>query len=223
MKKRKLYYLEDILNLIFFYSIFLTILVSTIVDLTGMTNGNFNWKKLIFDIFVIIALILPYLFKKMFKITISKIITCCFYLIIFLSAFLGRTLNLYSKIPEFDTILHFLCGMYVAFFGITIFLLLNKGNYKNTILMFAFMICFTMFIGSMWEIFRYIINITINSAPIDGSGILDTIIDLSADFLGSIAAVLITFIVIKTRKDFPITLQIKKLKPSEVEIEEIEE
>ena len=86
-----------------------------------------------------------------------------------------------------------------------------------------FMIFFVMFVGSCWEIFRYVISVVFYSSPLDGTGLLDTITDLSADLMGGIVAIFTTFFATKIRADFPATIQIQKLRPSEVEIEEIEE
>ena len=223
MKKRKLYYLEDILNLIFFYSIFATLLAVAIIKTVEFCNGSLAWQKLLFDWLMVVLMIVPYLVKKIFRLKISRILTCLFYFIIFASAFLGRTIGLYSMWSEYDTLLHFLCGIYAGIFGASLFMLLNKGNYKNKAFMYAFMIFFVMFVGSCWEIFRYVISVVFYSSPLDGTGLLDAITDLSADLMGGVVAIFTTFFATKIRADFPATIQIQKLRPSEVEIEEIEE
>lgn len=223
MKKRKLYYLEDVLNLVFFYSVFVTLLVTDILSIINCCKLECSWQSPVFFSLMLLVMVVPYIIKKLFRVKISRILTCCFYFIIFASAFLGREIGLYSKISEYDTILHFLCGVYVGMCGISVFLLLNKGNYKNKLLMYVFMVCFVMLVGSLWEIFRYLINLIVYSAPADGYGMLDTIIDMSADFVGSLVAVVVTIFASKYKSDFPDTLKISKLRPSEVEIEEIEE
>ena len=237
MKEKHKYHISDIVNIILFYCVFTCFVVSLILGVVDTIRGNLEVHKLCFRISFVILVCLPYIIKKIFKVSFSRVVSIVFYLYMFLAAFLGNVLELYRKIYEWDMIIHFLMGAVLAVLSIY---LLNLTIYKkdvsrhNLFFTFIFMIAFALGISVLWELFEFTGDLLFNLGAqryVDYSGtlligreaIFDTMMDFVMDFSGAIVGVIFTAIMIKYNKRFLKTFVIKKLKKSEKEVEDIEE
>lgn len=237
MKEKNKYHIADITNIIIFYSVFICLFVASIIGIVKCAEGSLAVHNAIFRVLFVLLMSLPYLIKKLFKITFSRVVSIVYYIYIFLSAFLGNVLEFYIKIPEWDMFIHFLMGAILSVLSIYI---LNYTIYKkdknrhNITFTFLFMLMFAMGIGALWELYEFTgdllfnigaqryLDVTTGTLLIGQKALLDTMLDLFMDFLGAISGILFTLILIKTNKRFLKTFVITKLKTNS-EVEEIEE
>ena len=237
MKERNKYHIADICNLIIFYSVFICLFVASIMGIVQCAEGTLQLHNAIFRVLFVLLMCLPYLIKMLFKITFSRVVSIVFYLYMFLAAFLGNVLQFYVRLPEWDMFIHFLMGATLSVLSIYI---LNYTIYKkdksrhNLFFTFLFMLMFAMGIGALWELYEFTGDLLFNigaqryldvatGTPFVGQvALYDTMLDLFMDFLGALAGIVFTLLLIKINKRFLKTFVITKLKTKQ-EIEDIEE
>lgn len=236
MKEKNKYHIADIVNIIVFYCVATCFVVALIMGIVQYAQGDLELKKVLFRTSFVLLMCVPYLIKKVFKVTFSRVVSIIFYLYMFLAAFLGNVLEFYITMAEWDMFIHFLMGMALSVLSIY---LLNATIYKkdksrhNMFFTAIFMIIFAMGVGALWEIWEFCGDLIfdINAQKylkygellVGREAIFDTMMDLVMDFLGAITGVVFTFVMIKINKRFLKTFTIKKLRDSEQEIENIEE
>ena len=106
------------------------------------------------------------------------------YLILFLHL-AGLVFRWYWHIPNYDTFIHFLGGFWVAM--ITTWLLdrwINKSHARILLI-----IGITMAVGLSWEGYEFLADTFILKRHFIQDSLLDTTIDLIADFFGGLAYV----------------------------------
>lgn len=175
----------------------------------------------------IIAFFLPNIISKSFKLQIPP--TMYFFYLFFLygSIYLGEVSEFYYKFENWDTLLHFTSSMLLGSIGFSIVQLLNK-NLKNMslspIFITLFAICFAVTIGTVWEIYEYLVDgfLGMNMQKFalkDGTEFIgrvalnDTMNDLIVDFSGaSLMSVLGYLSIINKSTWFKDKFQIKKIK-----------
>ncbi len=237
MKEKSKYHFWDIVNLVIFYSVFLCFLVSLILGIKDFAMGNTPFKDLLYRISLLFLVCVPYLIKKIFKVTFSRVVGIVYYIYMFLAGFLGTGLRLYSKLECWDIIIHFLMGMSLSVLSIYI---LNLTIYKkdksrhNLFFTYLFMICFALAVGVVWEMLEFACDlifdtgfqryVTYSGTVLVGQeALVDTMLDLIMDFAGAITGVIFTAIMIKVDKNFLKSFHVKKLRSNEQEVEDIEE
>lgn len=237
MKEKNRYHFWDIVNLTIFYAIFLCFFVSIILGIKDVAGGVLPLKELIYRISHLLLMCVPYLIKKIFKVSFSRVVGIVYYVYMFLAGFLGVELNFYSKYEIWDIIIHFLMGAIISVLSIYI---LNATVYKkdrnkhNLFFTFVFMISFTLAIGVMWEILEFACDIIFNTGfqryitysgqtLIGKNALKDTMVDLIMDLAGALAGVAFTCMMTSADKNFFKSFYIKKLKNQEHEVENIEE
>lgn len=237
MKEKNKYHFWDIVNLAIFYSIFICFFVSLILGVKDFIMGNIPVKDLLYRISLVLLVCVPFLIKKIFKVSFSRVVGIVYYIYMFLAGFLGVGLEFYSKYEVWDIIIHFLMGACISVLSIYI---LNLTVYKkdrnkhNLFFTFLFMISFTLAIGVVWEILEFTCDLIFNTGfqryvtysgtvLVGQEALKDTMIDLIMDFAGSIAGVFLVAVAIKINKNFLKSFYVKKLKKLEQEIENIEE
>ncbi len=117
-------------------------------------------------------------------------------LVLFLGFCIGYVFNLYDKFASFDTLVHFLGGLTVAFFFARFFIeiLPSLSVFKKIFFLVASACC----IGVLWECAEYTSSIL---SPINAPFIFkyfhigslsDTLMDLVADMLGGLTFAMLT-------------------------------
>ncbi|MBE7074643.1 MAG: hypothetical protein E7376_01515 [Clostridiales bacterium] len=237
MKEKHRYHFWDFVNLTIFYSVFICFLVSLIIGIVEFGRGNLAISKLIYRFVLLLLLCVPFLVKKLFKISFSCVVGIVYYAYMFLAGFLGVVLELYVKLSFWDMIIHFLMGMCVAVLSIYV---LNVTVYKkdrsrhNKLFTYLFMVSFTMAICAIWEIGEFVFDLIFNmgyqryvtyagEVLIGQAALFDTMIDLCFGFGGAIVGVIFTIIAQKIDNNFLKTFHIKKMHKMDVEVEDIEE
>lgn len=108
-----------------------------------------------------------------------------FIIFVLLSAFLGRTFNLYATIPCWDKLLHLLSGIISAQAGKEIYLKLGGSQKGKATLLSSFALLSAFSIAGLWEIWEFasdaILKTNAQNASLD-----DTMYDIIAGSVGGI-------------------------------------
>lgn len=157
------------------------IIMLLILALKGRTD--YSWS-----IFVTTGAWIVYtILEVKFDIKISQYIRIVMMLTLFADAFFGYYLSLYEKSLVFDKILH-VFGTY----SITLFfysLIIKMQNEPlNKIIIFIFIVCLGLSIGSVYEILEFIGDNVSHPEPPNQPSLLDTDLDLIGDLLGALIA-----------------------------------
>lgn len=161
--------------------IFLITFITYIIGLYALKNGIL--VKFLTSLLILPVMLVPRMLKN-FKIEIPDSLEFMYLLFIFFAYFLGTTIDLYNKIDNYDTIMHFVSGMFEAYLGF--YLLKNKGN--NKLITFLFILGFVSFISVGWEIFEFASDKVFKTDPqrVKLTGVDDTMKDLIVALLGSL-------------------------------------
>lgn len=237
MKEKNKYHFWDIINLTIFYSIFLCFLVTLILGIIDYAKGLLPIKEVVYRISFLLLMCIPFAVKKIFKVSFSRVVGIVFYIYLFLASFCGVCLKFYSRIECWDMIIHFLMGVCLSVLSIYI---LNLTVYKkdrnkhNMFFTCLFMVCFTLGVSVVWELLEFGCDLIFDTGfqryvTYDGvilvgqQALMDTMLDLLVDFAGALFGVVFTLVAIKIDNKFLQSFYVKKLKNSEVEVEDIEE
>lgn len=163
-------------------------LISYIIALNYLKNKLY--VDLLKTIVILPVILLPKIVNKV-KLKIDPKLELTYILFITFAYFLGVIINLYDKISWYDTIMHFLSGVFTGYLGY--YFLKDK---KNKIFNILFILGFVSLIALSWEVFEYIASILFDVDPqkVKLTGINDTMKDIIVALLGGI------IIVIKRRK-----------------------
>lgn len=168
----------ELINLLLSIIILILSFISTNYDL------SYGGKPLLIAsiISIILIKICPINFNK-FEINIIQFQ-------IFLSIFLGTTLNFYSIIPEFDFYIHLFSGLMCSILSMPIIrYFCNKSNLKISNLKVGFIIFiifgFSASCGMLWEIYEFSVDRLLLLSTQNNS-LIDTMTDIIANTIGSI-------------------------------------
>lgn len=168
----------ELINLLLSIIILILSFISTNYDL------SYGGKPLLIAsiISIILIKICPINFNK-FEINIIQFQ-------IFLSIFLGTTLNFYSIIPEFDFYIHLFSGLMCSILSMPIIrYFCNKSNLKISNLKVGFIIFiifgFSASCGMLWEIYEFSVD-RILLLSTQNNSLIDTMTDIIANTIGSI-------------------------------------
>ena len=139
----------------------------------------------------LIAEILSILFVRVLPLPFTSFEVTILQFQIFISIFLGTTLNFYGLISEFDFLLHISFGVVASVLSIPfIKFFINKLNLdinKTQILFIIFIIfCFSTTCGTLWEIYEFSVDklLRLNT---QNNSLLDTMSDIIANTIGTLS------------------------------------
>ena len=164
-------------------------LLSYLIGVINLKNGNY--VDLLIDILILPTLLLPKVFNKL-KIKITDKLEFVYIIFMFFAYFLGTVVDLYTYLVNYDTIMHFLSGVFEAFFGFYILKLLKSYDEKNLTLNILFVLGFVSFVSVNWEIFEFISSIIFKVDPqhVLTTGVSDTMKDLIVALIGAFLVLL---------------------------------
>lgn len=140
------------------FCLYLLVCISLGINSLILHNLTSGVMGLCFSLFVPLVVIV----EKWLHIKIPNVLLC---LLLFLAigSVLGTGYGVYSKIPFFDSLLHFLSGIIFACLGYTLMnLVIGKiDTNKKYFACVLFGFFFSLAIASLWEIFEYTINQTL--------------------------------------------------------------
>jgi len=132
---------------------------------------------------------------KILKITLSEKLKISLILFIAGAQIFGTVLEFYHKFLWWDTMLHLVSGIIAYFVGETVIKQINEKTTKakiSTIIIIAFSIFFALASGVVWEMFEFVIDISLGqdmqiTEGLSGrDAVMDTMIDLISLTLGII-------------------------------------
>ncbi len=229
----------NVINLMLFVGVVVMFIISLgfcIRDMVMSTNKSDFVVPLLQRILAIIVVFIPFLLKKIFKISFPKLATSVYYLFLFLSIYLGTFIGLYTKTEAWDMIVHFLSGLVFGFFAMFLVNMLTTKNKENInpYFVFIFVFCFALAVGACWEIYEFtfdsLLGLNMQGYATQGGldyigqkALLDTMLDIVFDFLGAIISAIICGVCAYKYKNFVSKFQITKIKKEKENISQIEE
>lgn len=165
----------------------------------------FKLDKLIASLSLLASIFIPFIASKLLlkkRIELSPLFHIIFLSFIFAASYLGTVCNFYNIYPWWDTVLHFLSGVFFAMLGvylINIFTLKKViGHIKSLALILFISLCLSITATTLWEVFEYICD-TLLKTDMTNHSLDDTMIDTISGCLGALATCIIIYY-IKCRK-----------------------
>lgn len=119
---------------------------------------NRNYENVFYCVLTLLLLIVPSFLQVELKIELPTTLEIIILLFIFAAEILGEIGSYYTRIPNWDTMLHTLNGFLAAAIGFSLVDILNRNKrakFKLSPLYMAIVaFCFSMTIGVMWEFFE---------------------------------------------------------------------
>lgn len=145
------------------------------------------------DASILVTITLPYILGKIFKIKIDNKLKFIYILFVFCAHFLGATVELYNKISWYDKLCHTLSGVLTSYGALLMLTIIKNCSIKNKCFNIIYMICITLAVASLWEIFEYSSNILFggDAQKVVETGVNDTMQDIIVAFIGSLFVCLI--------------------------------
>lgn len=164
------------------------------------------------DASILVTITLPYILEKIFKIKIDNKLKFIYILFVFCAHFLGATVELYNKISWYDKLCHTLSGVLTSYGALLILTFIKNCNIENKFFNIMYMICVTLAVASLWEIFEYTANILFggDAQKVVQTGVNDTMQDIIVAFIGSLFVCLI-YGFYSTLNIFNFTNSVKKI------------
>ena len=163
----------------------LIILISIIALFTVLFELDKGPVIVLKDISIVLTLILPYLFEKVFKKNLSEGFKLVWIIFIFMAHYLGVICELYNSWTFFDKIVHTISGILTAYVAMII---LDDNKVKKKAFNILFIIAFSALCALTWEIFEFVCNILVggDAQKVVETGVNDTMLDMIVALIGSI-------------------------------------
>ncbi len=135
--------------------------------------------------------LIPFLLEKAFKTEFDAKMKVAYILFLFASQYLGSIVGLYSN-GWWDTFLHVLSGVFLAFLGYDFFSRLDDDIRLEMPkrFVFVYIVVFSMAGAALWEMYEFKSDLVLNTT-MQGNGNDDTMVDIVAGSLGGIIAALL--------------------------------
>lgn len=136
----------------------------------------------------IISGLIPFFIEKTFKTELDGKMKVAYILFLFASQYLGSIVGLYGN-GWWDTFLHLLSGIFLAFLGFDFFSRLDE-DIRTEIpkrFLFVYIVVFSMAGAALWEMYEFTSDVVLNTT-MQGNGNDDTMVDIIAGSLGGILA-----------------------------------
>lgn len=118
-----------------------------------------RYEYVLLSLLVLVLFMLPSFFEHTLDIELPDLLETVILIFIFAAEVLGEIDAFYTKIPQWDTMLHTTWGFLCAAIGFALFDILNKRDQSKIQLTPLYMVvsavAFSMCIGALWEIFEY--------------------------------------------------------------------
>lgn len=233
---KKLNY-EKIINYFVLISLTLTVvfLVWAIIVAPSVINPNDPFERTKNDYVLmltqctlgVVAMFLPGLFERKFKIEIPSNMLILYTLFLYCAIYLGEVKSFYYHVPHWDTILHTFSGFMLGALGFSFVTLLNKTEVVpinlSPLFVVIFSFCFAVTLGVFWEIYEFafdgMLGLNMQKFALEGrvdligrAALIDTMKDLIVDSLGALLMSIIGYISLIYKKGWVEKLQVKKIR-----------
>jgi len=167
-------------------AIVLAILFEILIIITAIKSASSNpWSYLLFLLWDAVSIFIPFIIVRIAnfkKITLPSSFLSASIIFIFITLYLGETLKFYSMFWWWDILLHGIFGAYGVIIGVHLLQgimaktkNITQNRFSKFTLMFAF--CFTIAIGTIWEIYEFLADYFFKTDMTNGS-LEDTVTDL---------------------------------------------
>lgn len=186
-----------------YYLIKILIIIGMVI---ALTNGEWIQASLVAIVFL--ATYIPTIIKTKYRLYMPIAFDLVIVAIIYFSFFLGSIHNYYYKFWWWDLFLHTSAGIWVGGLGFLLTYIINAQENINIhmkpgfVAFFAF--TFSIAIGSMWEIFEFIMDNILgqNMQHIQESGLIDTMWDMIVNFFGALVISITGYLWLKYDKPY---------------------
>ncbi len=163
----------------------------------------------------IVALFIPSIISKKWKITIPSSMYIIYVIFLYAAIFLGEVRDFYYRIPHWDTILHTFSGAALGALGFSVVNLLNKQEKLKVNLspffVALFSLCFAITMGVVWEIYEFsfdgLLGLNMQKFALENGinlvgrvALCDTMKDLIVDSIGALVISILGYISLKYKK-----------------------
>ena len=163
------------------------------VILSSVNVVGVSYIDYLFFLGAFLAIWVPNLINKLFKVNINFVVALCYQIFLFLSIVIGSVWKLYNVFDFYDIIMHFTSGVLIVIIAYSV--ISNSKNISAN-LFWTVLVCFSiaMMGGAVWEIWEFSCDgiLGYNAQHTLGmsgrNAIMDTMIDLVSDFAGAIFA-----------------------------------
>ena len=163
----------------------------------------------------ILAILLPGLFIRKFKIQIQSYMIILYTIFLYCAIYLGEVRSFYYTVPHWDTILHTFSGAMLGALGFSFVNILNKTERVpvnlSPVFVATFAFCFAVALGTVWEIYEFtadgILQTNMQKFALENGDKLigrdalsDTMKDIIVDCIGALAMSVIGYFSLKLKK-----------------------
>lgn len=191
------------------------------ITLTALAVGynlwDQSWEIFWSAVITLILFMLPTILTKRTKISIPAPFQIIILLFIFASMYLGEIHNYFYRYRWWDRMLHTSSAILLGYIGFLLIYALNKDSRiqlrLSPFFMALFSFCFAMTVGTIWEIFEYVVDASLgvnmqkarNLELVYGYfdtrlGLLDTMQDLIVDAVGALFVSIVGYLHIKRKQ-----------------------
>lgn len=233
-KKRKKFTIGKLISLTVFFSLILSIVFVVVMlclseekvlyESYGRTKSDYV-LMLLQCVLGLIAMLLPSIFAKKWKLEIPSLMQTLYLLFLFGAIYLGEVRNFYYVIPHWDVILHAFSGAMLGALGFSVVSLMNDVDSKHLklspgfVAFFAF--CFALALGVIWEIYEFSFDgflglnmqkfrLEDGTELIGRAALLDTMKDLIVDSIGALSMSIVGYLSLKYQKGWIKKLSVRK-------------
>ena len=125
-------------------------------------DNDIQWEAVAICVITLFLFMLPVILSRRLKLHLPPFFQILMLLFIFASMYLGEIQGFFYKYDMWDIVLHFASSLILCYMGFVLILALNSDKKIHLkldpffIALFAF--CFALTIGTIWEIFEFIID-----------------------------------------------------------------
>ncbi len=218
----------NVINIMLLVGVLVAFIISTVFCIVDIVEKIETSILPLFErLLAIVLLFLPLYLKLIFKIQFPRTATSLFYLFLFLSVYLGDFINLSAILWWWDNIIQFFSGLLLGFLAMFLVNHLAKKGANSPIYIFLFVLCFSMALISMWEIFEFVLDVIFDldfqhaGEFIGKSALYDTMFDVIASTIGAIVSALCCALLTYKDKNFVLQFRVTKIKKQKIsQIEE---
>jgi hypothetical protein len=163
-----------------------------------------NWENVFLTAIVIALTLVPAFLFRRYRVIIPPEFELVAAVFIFLSLFLGSALDFYYHFWWWDYALHTASGFLLGIIGFIVMFVLNQTDQLRPAMKPGFIaffgVTFAVTLGVAWEIFEFAVDRVwphLNMQS-NGTGVVDTMIDLIVDAAGAVIVALMGYAYLKT-------------------------
>lgn len=160
-----------------------------------------NWEAFFINILALLLTFAPLVVSKRYNIQLPLDFIVIIVAFIYMSMFLGSTIDAYERFFWWDAVLHTASGIVLSFaaFLILYTLYLDKRLNTTPFIIAVFTFSFGVALGAVWEIFEFATD-SLFGTNMQRNGLSDTMWDLIVDSVGSLVVSWIGYDIVRNKR-----------------------